>query len=192
MHLRQTGRFEATITVIVVDEDDILGDDLSDCDSCFLWQYTSDGETEWTTFDYDDSDDISVSITESGDEYSTILVVQSIRRSNAGNCVDDDDASDHPFEGGTDYRVRLKFVSDSDDYYVSEISNETNFSTNTLPSGGECSIQNIDDLSALDYFNLWCDGWDNAINMTYNGMMPVVLCLMATFGHALTQHYWTT
>ena len=161
--------------MLILDEDGILSDDLSDCESCFLWQYTSDGENEWTTFDYDDSDDISVSITESGDEYSATLVMQSIRRSNAGNCVDDDDATDHPFEEGTDYRVRLKFVSDSDDYYVSEISNETNFSTNTLPSGGECSIQNIDDLAALETFNLLCNGWGNAMNVTYNALLDDVM-----------------
>ena len=161
--------------MLIVDEDGILSDDLSDCESCFLWQYASDGENEWTTFDYDDSDDISVSMTESGDEYTTTLVMQSIRRSNAGNCVDDDDASDHPFEEGTDYRVRLKFVSDSDDYYVSEISNETNFSTNTLPNGGECSIQNIDDLAALETFNLLCNGWGNAMNVTYNALLDDVM-----------------
>ena len=164
------GRFEASVTVIIDDENVILGDDLSECESCFVWQYMADGGDQWNAFDYD-NDDISVSIINSGDEYTCKMVVQSERRSNAGHCVDDDEATNHPFEEGTDYRLRLKFISNSDDYYLSEISGESNFSTNTLPFGGECSVQNIDDLGALETFNLQCDGWENEENMTYNALL---------------------
>ena len=173
--LLETDRFEASIIVIIVDDDNVLGEEPSECESCFMWQYTSGERNEWSTFDYEVGGDISMSITNSGDEYKSKLVVQSIRRLYSGHCVDDDDAADHPFEEGTDYRLRLKFVSDSEEYYVSEISGESNFSTNVLPNGGECSIQNMDSLAPLDSFNLLCNGWRSAMNLTYNALIDDVV-----------------
>ena len=161
--------------MLIIDEQGILGNDLSDCESCFLWQYASKGDNEWTTFEYDDSDDISMSMIRSQNVYKSKLVVQSTRRMHSGHCVHDDDASNHPFEEGTDYRLRLKFVSDSEDYYLSEISGESNFSTNTLPNGGECSVQNIDSLAPLETFNLLCDEWENEQNITYNALLQNVM-----------------
>ena len=75
---------EATITVTVDDESSILCD-FVECRSCFVWEYKADGESEWRWFEVAENDDVSMSITRSGDEYSSHLVVQSICRLNAGH-----------------------------------------------------------------------------------------------------------
>ena len=164
------GRFEASITVIVLDEAEVLADVVG-CITCFVWQYQSDGESEWNQFEIDQNNDISMTITRSDNEYVSKLVVQSIRRSNAGKCVDDELRDQHPFEKDTDYRLRLKFVTDPDVYFVSEISNDVIFSTNELSSGGVCIIQNVDDLLPLDPYNLFCTGWSNEENLEYNALI---------------------
>ena len=166
------GRFEAFIIIFVDDPTGILGDNLdTECTSCFVWQYQSIGESDWKSFEMGD-DDISVSIKEITDgEYRCKLVVQSIRRLNAGNCVDDEAVIYHPFREGTTYRVRLKFTSEMMSYFVSEMSNEFIVSTNTLPFGGECIVQNMDDLMPLDSHNLYCDGWIAEEELEYNALI---------------------
>ena len=173
------GRFEASITVVIDDESGALGDVIA-CKSCFIWQYQANGESEWKQFDHDTNPDISVSIIKHLGEYTTKLVVQSIRRSNAGNCVDDDAKTNHPFQEDTEYRLRVKFVS-STDYFVSEISKEFSFSTNELTYGGICIIQNVDNLLPLDPYNLFCTGWSNEENLEYNALIGDVAMSTAGF-----------
>ena len=168
------GRFEAIITVIVHDETGVLGNQLASCHTCFVWQYEAKGQNAWSQFEIDSNDDISMTITRSENEYVSKLVLQSIRRSNAGHCVDDELKDQHPFEEGTDYRLRLKFESDADVYFVSEISKDAKFSTNELSSGGVCIIQNVDNLLPLDPYNLFCTGWSNEENLKYNALIDDV------------------
>ena len=174
------GRFEATITVIIDDESGVLGD-IVNCESCFIWQYQSDEEGEWQSFQHQENDDIFVSITKNQMEYTTKLVVQSIRRLNAGNCVDDELKANHPFQEDTEYRIRLKFVSDSAEYYISEISNELNITTNALPSGGICIVQNLENLQPLEPYNLFCADWLNEENLEYNALIGDVAMSTAGF-----------
>merc|ERR1719295_616223 len=61
------GRFEASITVIVVDEDYILGN-IKSCTECYVWQYREYGTTKWNDFDHEDNPDISMSVTVSNNE----------------------------------------------------------------------------------------------------------------------------
>ena len=165
------GRFEATITVIIDDEAAVLGDVIN-CESCFIWQYQTDGESDWTHFDHEENGDISMSIKKSGNEYTSKLVVQSIRRFNAGNCVDDVFKAPHPFGEDADYGLRLKFVSPSpSSYYVSETSNEINIATNVLPSGGTCYVENIDDILPLEPYNLLCSDWESDGDLEYNALI---------------------
>ena len=173
------GRFEASSSVLIQDEDGVLGD-IGGCSSCFIWQYRSDGDSEWNTFDVLGNDDISVSLTQTDGEFTCNLVVQSIRRSNAGNCVDDEDIANHPFEADTDYHLRMKFISPNGAYFVSEISNELSFSTNGLPANGICIVQNIHKLLPLDPYNLFCDEWDDDDNLEYNALIDGVV--MSTDG----------
>ena len=177
------GRFEASNVVLIEDENGILGHNVVDCVSCFNWQYRSDGEGQWNIFDVQGNDDISVSITKSGDEYTSTLVVQSIRRLNAGNCVDDELKRNHPFEGGTDYEFRMKFEIQNGNYSVSGISNEFNLTTNSLPSGGICIIQNIQNLLPLEPYNLFCDFWEteNGTDLEYNALIGDVAMSTAGF-----------
>ena len=168
------GRFEAACTVSVGDDSLIL-DDLSECDSCFVWQYKSDGESEWTAFDVEGNDGISMSITKSGNEYTSKLVVQSVRRQRAGYCVDDEGAANHPFAEDTVYQIRLKFDSDPYDYFVAEMSNSLDITTNALPSGGLCIIQNADRLDPLDRFNFFCVEWDDDDDLEYNALIGDVV-----------------
>ena len=167
------GRFEASNIVVIDDKNNELGDAVVDCVSCFIWQYRFDGESAWKSFDVEGNEDISVSITKSGDEYTSTLVVQSIRRSNAGNCVDDELKENHPFQEGTDYRFRMKFEIEKEGYSVSGTSNELNLRTNSLPSGGICIVQNIENLLPLEPYNLFCDFWEteNGTNLEYNALI---------------------
>ena len=163
------GRFEATNIVLIDDEFGVL-EHIDE--SHFIWQYRSDGESEWNSFDVEGNEDISVSITKSGDEYTSTLVIQSIRRLNAGNCVDDKLKAHHPFEEGVDYNLRLKFLS-IEPHYVLQISDEFNITTNSLPSGGICIVQNIEDLQPLEPYNLFCDFWEteNGTDLEYNALI---------------------
>ena len=149
------GRLEASITLSLTDESDHMAYELSECRQCFVWQYQSDGESEWYSFDVEGNGDISMSILKSNGEYTSTLVVQSIRRLNAGNCLDDDAASNHPFQEDMNYRIRMKFESDS----FAAISGERKLTTNSLPSVGICVIQNIENLLPLKqyiiYFVIW-------------------------------------
>ena len=165
------GRLESSISVIVTDEGNVLGD-LSQCQSCFIWQYRSGNE--WINFQIQDNDDISMAVTRSGDEYTSKLVIQSIRRSQSGNCVDDTAEENHPFDEDSEYRLRLKVMHQTESYTVSEISNEYNITTNSLPSGGVCIIQNLEDLIPLDPYNLFCDFWNNQSNLEFNALIDGV------------------
>ena len=168
------GRFEATITVIIDDESDVLGE-VANCESCFIWQYQTDGNGDWIQFDHEENADISMSIKKSGNEYRSKLIVQSIRRLNAGKCVDDELKADHPFGEDADYGLRLKFVSSSSStYYVSEISNEINITTNALPSGGTCYVEDIDDILPLEPYNLLCSDWESDGDLEYNALIDGV------------------
>ena len=175
------GRFEASTVVLVDDESNMLGD-VVDCYDCFVWQYQSEQESEWNSFDIQGNDDLSVAITKSDDEYTSILVVQSIRRLNSGNCVDDELAENHIFQENMGYRLRMRFVSNTD-YYVAEISNEFNITTNRLPSDGVCIIQNVDELLPLEPYNLFCDFWrkEPGTILEYNALIEGVA--MSTAGY---------
>ena len=167
------GRFEASNIVIIDDPHGVLRYTVVDCISCFIWQYRSAEENEWHSFDVHGNDDISVEITKFGDEYTSILVVQSIRRLNAGNCVDDELKAHHPFQVGTEYRFRMKFEIENEGYSVSGISNEFHFVTNSLPVGGKCIVQNIDNVLPLEPYNLFCDFWEteNGTDLEYNALI---------------------
>ena len=165
------GRFEATITVIIDDESGVLGD-VANCKSCFIWQYKSAGEPHWIQFAHDDNEDISMSIQKTRNEYRSKLIVQSIRRLHAGNCVDDDLIEDHPFEEDMEYELRLKFVSGpAAAYYISEVSNPINITTNGLPSDGSCDVEDIDDILPLEPYNLLCSGWESDGDLEYNALI---------------------
>ena len=172
------GRLEASITLSLTDESDNIGYGLSECRQCFVWQYQSVGESEWNSFDVEGNGDISMSILKLNSEYTSTLVVQSIRRLNAGYCVDDDAILDHPFQEGMHYQIRMKFESDS----FTEISGEKNLSTNSLPSGGSCVIQSIENLLPLEPYNLFCDFWEteNETDLEYNALIEDVM--MSTDG----------
>ena len=175
------GRFEASTVVLVDDESNVLGD-VVDCYDCFVWQYQSEQQTEWNSFDIQGNDDLSVSITKSGDEFTSKLVVQSIRRLNSGNCIDEELKENHIFQEKKSYRLRMRFVS-STDYYVSEFSNEFNITTNRLPSDGVCIIQNVDELLPLQPYNLFCAFWREEPDTTleYNALIEGVA--MSTSGY---------
>ena len=168
------GRLDASSSVLIDDEFGLLDEiDVS----CFIWQYQSDDQSTWHSFDVDQDDDISLAITRSGDEYTSTLVVQSIRRLNAGKCVDEKLEANHPFEGGTDYRLRMNFEINTDGYSVSGTSNNFNLTTNSLPSGGVCIVQNIDNLMPLEPYNLFCDFWEteNGTDLEYNALIGDVV-----------------
>ena len=170
------GRFEVWCTALVEDVEGVLGDISS---TNFVWQYQSEGTNEWNNFEIEDNDDISMTITRSGDEYTSKLVVQSIRRLNAGHCVDEEAAATHPFEEDAIDRLRLKFVSD-DPSFPTELSDEFELNTNSLPSGGVCVIQNADEVHPLDKYNLECGGIDGDSDLEYNAMIGDVT--MSTSG----------
>ena len=172
------GRLESSITVIVTDDSDVLGD-LSQCQSCFVWQYKS--ANKWTNFQIKDNNDISMSVTRSGDEYTSKLVVQSIRRLQSGSCVDDAVAKNHPFAEDAEYKLRLKLKSESNNYQLSQVSNEYNITTNSLPSGGVCIIQNVEELMPLDPYNLFCNFWNNQSNLEFNALIDGVSMSTAGF-----------
>ena len=173
------GRFEVWCTAFVEDEEGVLGDVSS---TNFVWQYQSEGTNEWKNFEIEKNDDISMTVTRSGEEYMSKLVVQSIRRLNAGHCVDEEAAASHPFEEDAVDRLRLKFVPENPSF-PSKLSNEFELNTNSLPSGGVCVIQNVDGLQPLDMYYLNCsDSWsnDNETNLEYNAMIGDVT--MSTSG----------
>ena len=172
------GRLESTVTVIITDESNVLGD-LSHCQSCFIWQYKAGNE--WINFEINENDDISMTATRSGDQYISKLVVQSIRRLNSGNCVNDEVAAVHPFQEDTSYQLRLKFESDLPEYSLSKISSESTLVTNSLPSGGLCIIQNVEHLQPLDPYNLFCDFWNNQSDLEFNALIDGVAMNTAGF-----------
>ena len=171
------GRFEALVSVIIIDENNVLGHGIAECNQCFVWQYQMESESAWNEFEIEDNEDISMSITRSIDAYRSILVVQSIRRLKSGNCVDDGVAANHPFEEGADYRLRMKFEIQNGNYSVSKTSKELNLSTNILPSGGVCNISNIDNLMPLEPYNLFCDFSENenGTDLEYNALIGDVM-----------------
>ena len=174
------GRFEAMIVLNVKDESEALGDIL-ECKACFVWQYRSGGEGEWRAIQHEESNDISVTITRLYGQYTVKLIVQSIRRLNAGNCVDDVAAVNHVFQPEMGYELRLKFERATDLFYVAETSNALPFSTNGLPSGGVCIIQNVENLLPLEPYNLFCAFWENEQNLEYNALIGDVAMSTAGF-----------
>eukprot|EP01084_Bolivina_argentea_P039014 72107_1 len=169
------GRFEAYIVVTVVDKDDVLGVTAL-CSTCFIWQYRLENAV-WVDVDPTD-DDISVynKQMESNNgitTYQSYLTIQSIRRLNAARCVN----TSHDlriFEPGNVYELRHQFIVD-DTYFVSAISDALSIETNTLPSGGFCIVQNLQNLKPLQPYNVFCDGWDKAENLEYNALLKDVL-----------------
>jgi len=156
------GRFEAAVTIDVVDESEVLGA-IKTCPGCFVWQYRVSGETKWSEFDHQNNPDISMAITEASDGgYTSKLVMQSVRRMNSGHCVDPMEGALHLFEEDTDYELRMRFLAEAEGIYIAETSNTHNFTTNGLPYGGECIIQNQADLLPLQSYNLFCAGWQTA------------------------------
>eukprot|EP01083_Nonionella_stella_P128804 390397_1 len=140
------GRFEAYIRVVVYDAESVLGVTAL-CAECFIWQYRLRNAV-WTDIDHATNDDISVynqRMTRSIAGLTTFqsrLTIQSIRRLNAGRCVDENDNL-RLFTPGNVYELRLQFVVDRE-FFVSSISNALSIETNTLPSGGFCVIQDFE------------------------------------------------
>ena len=174
------GRFEVMIVLNVKDESEALGDIL-ECKACFLWQYRSGGEGEWKAIQHEENNDISVTIARSFEQYTVKLIVQSIRRLNAGNCVDEVLGANHLFQPDMGYELRLKFERATDLFYVAETSNALHFSTNGLPSGGLCIIQNVEHLLPLEPYNLFCAYWENEENLEYNALIGDVAMSTAGF-----------
>eukprot|EP01083_Nonionella_stella_P221627 791616_1 len=175
------GRFEASIEIRIVDQDNALGVTVL-CTDCFIWQYRS-ASGEWMDIDHSNDDDISVhnkqiTQTDAITTYQSTLTIQSIRRLNAGRCVDDTTANTRLFTPGNGYELRLKFVVDTD-YFVSVTSNVLSIETNRLPSGGSCVVENMQRLKPLQEYNVYCDGWDSEVE--YNAMVQDVLMNQASF-----------
>ena len=177
------GRFEATINVVISDHNNILGDNVAECVSCFVWQYRADDDNQWIDINHKENDDISITISQELNEYTTKLILQSIRRLNAGYCVDDKAKANHPFQPDMEYQLRLKFVKDTDAIFISETSNVLYFETNDLPVGGKCIIQNECNLFPLEPYNLFCDFWEteNGTALEYNALIGDVVMSSAGF-----------
>eukprot|EP01083_Nonionella_stella_P128801 390383_1 len=177
------GRFEAYIAVELYDAESVLGVTAL-CAECFVWQYRL-ANGVWTDIAHAHNDDISVynqRMTRSIAGLTTFqsrLTIQSIRRLNAGRCVDENDNL-RLFTPGNVYELRLQFVVDRE-FFVSSISNALSIETNTLPSGGFCVIQDFENLEALKPYNLFCDEWDNEDDLEYNALLKDVLMSKNTF-----------
>lgn len=168
------GRFEAAMSVRVDDEEGVLGI-IELCASCFVWQFQSaDEDVEWTDIAFADDDDISVSISRTGDMYTSRLTVQSTRRLHAGRCVDEAD-DDRLFLPSQAYNVRMRFVVKKDEYHVALTSQAFSFWTNSLPANGLCIVQNVEALLPLQPYNLFCAGWDvDEGELEFNALMDNV------------------
>ena len=104
------------------------------------------------------------------------LTIQSIRRQNAGYCVDEDVVNSHPFQPGKIYELRLRVTTPTNnelDYVF--ISQSLDVITNALPINGDCIIENMNQLLPLQPFNLLCNNWVNATVLEYNALMENVL-----------------
>eukprot|EP01083_Nonionella_stella_P308653 1089990_1 len=167
------GGFTSFIEVQVYDREKVLGVTAL-CSDCFVWQYRVSGGV-WTDINHANNADISVYNTKvAGDEagmttYKSKLTVQSIRRLKAGRCVQQDDT--RIFTPGKEYELRLKFLVNTEEYFVSETSDVLQIETNGLPSGGFCIIQNLENLAPLMEYNLYCEGWNNADNLEFNALL---------------------
>eukprot|EP01083_Nonionella_stella_P277246 942509_1 len=179
------GRFEASIEVVVDDVDNALKVTAL-CSDCFIWQYRIQGGV-WIDVDPTDNADISVynsqlDTNEGITTYQSKLTIQSTRRLNAGRCFDEDDSSSNVriFKPGNTYELRLRFLVDST-YFMSVISNALSITTNTLPYGGVCVIQNLENLEPLMEYNLFCTGWNDNENMEFNALLKDVLMSKSTY-----------
>eukprot|EP01083_Nonionella_stella_P117890 351749_1 len=182
------GRLEASTEVSVLDWDNHLRISLS-CTNCFIWQYQVENEyDEWTDIAHTDNDDITVynKQVSSGnattwsnldnDDYNTVyqstLIIQSIRRLNAGYCYDEDIANSRIFKPGNVYRLRLKVIDFIESHFAL-------IRINPLPSGGVCHVigDHTHDIHAhyipdvLEVFRLVCMDWTNHANLEYNALL---------------------
>eukprot|EP01083_Nonionella_stella_P301832 1037784_1 len=179
------GRFEASITILVSDPQRVLTVNAW-CTECFIWQYRlsdSDLDCAWIDMEHQSNHDISVynkrvTSMQGITTYQSDLTIQSIRRVRAGRCVDER-VTTPIFKPGNMYEIRLQFADDTGS--VSLQSNALSIETNRLPSGGDCIIENIENLDPLQQYNLFCFGWENddvllfqhngAVNLEYNALL---------------------
>eukprot|EP01084_Bolivina_argentea_P150737 263216_1 len=110
-------------------------------------------------------------------QYKATVIVNSIRTLKSGYCYDNDIASSHIFQPGNNYKLRLK--TSIQNMSIGNISDPFIFtiSTKTLPSHGNCLINNSENLTALDPFYLDCTGWNdvNSSLITYNALIGSTL-----------------
>merc|ERR1719204_1051571 len=77
--------------------------------------------------------------------------------------------------------MRLRVVLNHDGYYLSGASDATRIETNTLPTGGVCVVQNIDELVPLQPYNLFCAGWADEDVLEFNALTQNVPLSTAGF-----------
>ena len=171
------GRFEILIDLTVFDFDFIFGR-IEQCQYCFTWQYNINNGSQWIDIDHINNNDISLSITRNIlpsnsygiYQYTIKLIIQSIRRDKSGNCINNQDIINTIFLPNNYYQLRLKFLKINEQYRLSLESDSLTVKTNILPSGGECIIQDLDNLQPLDVYNLFCDYWLNQEYLEFNAL----------------------
>ncbi len=171
------GRFEATVKIRIIDPENVLGIS-SSCKACFIWQIKEINEPNWNDILIDNNDYISINNSEidNTDDILSTLTIQSIRRLFSGYC-DDKSIEYRLFESDKQYEMRLKIVSNNEEYDDEFISDTLQIETNNLPSNGFCVIENIENLIPLQIFNLFCDSWDDQGDLQYNGLINGVQIL---------------
>ena len=176
------GRFEARVAISVDDEGNALGI-TETCSSCFVWQLK--GNQEWMDIDHHNNGDISVtaqqSQSEDGEHVLIVTVtIQSVRRQHSGYCVPADIMQTHLFQPDQQYQLRLLVTTPGDhDYRRDGVfrSDELEINTDVLPSNGDCSVEDIQDVFPLQPFNVLCRDCETSMQHTleYNALIGDVL-----------------
>eukprot|EP01083_Nonionella_stella_P028074 77310_1 len=156
------------------------------CLECFKWYIQDTNATDHDSLDSELITFYNVKIGEYTNEnmepYDIIqsyIVINSIRTTHAGYCVDSNLIDKHPLTPGNNYRIHLQVETEDGTPIYS--SSPVTISTNEAPHGGYCQIYDFENTFVLVPFRLECYDWiaskDHNRNVSYNALFGDVLMM---------------